>query len=244
MPQQYIAGRYKFFQSIHSFFGSYHRLPRLLTPSHKTLMVAAPHVHARPLPRDVKLFAFADFQITRCGLYGSSTAAALLSDLQLLRLHSLFKCHRSGLSSMWLPAPAGSQLLRLYTQGIKAALLSSNLGVWARLVEARLPTLLYQAHPVLQLLRGISHQHFGCLCAPPPGVLIYAMIHVHMLCIYVGKTTLPLLQRLWKHGTTSSACAEDSSLQEMLRPTGLVEWTPVPLHFTTDEIGACFLERD
>ena len=200
-------------------------------------------MHA-PLPRDVKLFAFAEFQNTRWGLYGSSTAAALLSDLQLLRLHSFFKCHRSGWSSMWSPAPASPQLPRLYTQGIKAALRSSYLGVWAKLVEARLPHLPYQAHRVLQLLRGISHQHFWCLSAPPPDVLIYAMIHVHMLCICVGKTAVPLLHRLRKHGTTADACAKDSSFHEMLRTTRLAEWTPVPLHITADEIRACFLERD
>ena len=57
---------------------------------------------------------------------------------------------------MWSPTPATPQLLRLYTRGIKAALLPSSLGVWAKLVEARLPHLPYQAHPVLQLLRGIS----------------------------------------------------------------------------------------
>ena len=181
---------------------------------------------------------------TQWGLYGSSTATAVLSDLQLLRLHSFFKCHRSGWSSVWSRDPASPQLLRLHTQGIKAALQSSNLGVWAKLVEARLPHLPYQAHPVLQLLRGISHQHFWCPSAPPPGVLIYAMIHVHMLCIYVGKTTLPLLQRLRKHGTTADACAEDSSFHEMPRATGLAEWTRIPFHFTTDEIRACYLERD
>ena len=69
------------------------------------------------------------------------------------------------------------------------------------------------------------------------------MIHVHMLCIYVGKTTLPLLQRLRKHGTTADARAEDSSFHEMLRTRGLAEWTPVPLHFSADEIRAGFAEH-
>ena len=74
--------------------------------------------------------------------------------------------------------------------------------IWAKLVEARLSHLPYASHPILQLLRGISHLHSRLLSTPLPGVLVYVMIHVHMLCIYVGKTTLALLQRLRKHGTT------------------------------------------
>ena len=126
--------------------------------------------------------------------------------------------------------------------GIKAALASTNLGIWAKLVEARLPYLPYHSHPVLQLMRAISHLHFWLLSTPLLGTIIYATIHVHMLCIYVGKTTLPLLQRLRKHGTTADACAEDSSFHDMIQSTGLSEWTPVPLQFTTDEVEACFLE--
>ena len=102
--------------------------PDYRPPHTKHLWLLHPTSMHAPLPRDVKLFAFADFQNTWWGVYGSSTAAALLSDLQLLRLHSFFKCHRSGWSNMWSPAPASPQLLRLYTQGIKAALLSSNPG--------------------------------------------------------------------------------------------------------------------
>ena len=79
---------------------------------------------------------------------------------------------------------------------------------------------------------------------PPPSILIYAMVHVYMLCIYVGKTALRLLQRLRKHGTTTSACAEDSSFHDLLRTTGLSEWTRVPPQFTVDKRLACFLERD
>ena len=70
------------------------------------------------------------------------------------------------------------------------------------------------------------------------------MVHVYMLCIYVGKTTLPLLHRLRKHHTTAAACAEDSSFHDLLRVSGLAEWTPIPLQFTTDENLVCFLERD
>ena len=65
-----------------------------------------------------------------------------------------------------------------------------------------------------------------------------------MLCIYVGQTTLPLLQRLRKPDTTATACVEDSSFHELLCITEMFEWTPMPLQFTEDENVACFLERD
>ena len=82
------------------------------------------------------------------------------------------------------------------------------------------------------------------MSTPPPGTMIYAMIHVYMLCIYVGKTTLPLLQRRCKHSSTATACAEDSAFHDLLRLTDLHEWTPVPLQLTADTTVACFLERD
>ena len=135
-------------------------------------------------------------------------------------------------------------MLRLYTRGIRAALQATNLGAWAELVQARVSHLRYEAHPVLQLLRGASHHNEWCLSTPPPGTLIYAMVHVYMLCICVGKTTIPLLQRLRKHATAAIACAEDSAFHDLLRITDIHEWTPVPLQLTANEVGACFLERD
>ena len=70
------------------------------------------------------------------------------------------------------------------------------------------------------------------------------MVHVHMLCIYIGKSALPLLQCFGEHGTTADACVKDSSFHDMLRTIGLAEWTPILLQFTSDEIQACFLERN
>ena len=84
------------------------------------------------------------------------------------------------------------------------------------MVEARVPYLPYPSYPILQLLRGSSHLHESLLSTAPPGTFIAAMVHVYMLCIYVGKTTLPLLQRLRKHHTTATACTEDSSFHDLL----------------------------
>ena len=187
--------------------------------------------------------ASADFQGHQWELCGSHHALESLSDTQRLRLHCLFRSHPSGYSTVWQPIPQSAHA-RLYTQGIRAALQDTTLGAWAKLVQTRVPHLRYCFHPMLQLLRGISHQYKWFLSTPPPGTLIYAMVHVYMPCVYVGKSTLPLLQRLRKHSTTATTCAEDSSFHELLHPTDLHEWTPVPLQSTLDTIVACFLEPD
>ena len=53
-----------------------------------------------------------------------------------------------------------------------------------------------------------------------------------------------LLLALGGNGTTAHGCADDSRFHEMARSTGFLEWTPVPLQFTADEIQACYLERN
>ena len=75
-------------------------------------------------------------------------------------------------------------------------------------------------------------------------VLVYVMVHVHMLCVYVGKTHLAPVQRLRTRGTTATAGAEDSRFHAMLRQTGLHEWTPIPLQYVYDDVEGCFVERE
>ena len=53
-------------------------------------------------------------------------------------------------------------------------------------------------------------------------IVIYAMLHVFMVCIYV----------------------EDSAFHDLLRLTDLHDWTPVGLQLTADATGACFHERE
>ena len=217
--------------------------PSYWAPANAHTWFLHPVSHSTPPPLAyMKLFCAADFKGMQWGLHGIEQARESLSFTQLLRLHCFFRAHRSGFSSLWLANCHNPQLLRLYTQGTWAALASDNLGVWATMVEARVPHLLYRSRPVSQLLRQSSHLHDWLLPTPPPGTLIYAMAHAYMLCIYVGN--LPLLQRLRKHDTAATACAEDSSFHDLLRITGLSEWTPIPLQFTADENEACFPERD
>ena len=119
-------------------------------------------------PADMTLLAAADFQSLRWGLYGTEFAKSTLTSTQLLRLHCFFRSHQCGYSRLWQMYEPSLKLLHLYTQGILAALAAGNLGVWATLVEARVPHLPYSSHPVLQLLRGSSHMHDWLLSTPPP----------------------------------------------------------------------------
>ena len=82
-------------------------------------------------------------------------------------------------------------------------------------------------------------------CQPPPTRPFNLCHATRVYALHIRReTTLPLLQRLLKHDTTATTCAEDSSFHDLLRATGLSEWTPLSLQFTADENQAYFLERD
>ena len=68
-------------------------------------------------------------------------------------------------------------------------------------------------HKTMCLVRGKSRVHEWQICVPPAFEFIYAVLHCHMLCIYVGRTSLALIQRLRKHITTKLAHAEDTRFQ-------------------------------
>ena len=86
--------------------------------------------------------------------------------------------------------------------------------------------------------------HVAAHTSPCTGVGGGGMVHVHMLCVYVGKTHLACVRRLRKHGTTAAVGAEDCRFHAMLRQTGLHEWTPIPLQYVFDDVEGCFVERD
>ena len=98
-------------------------------------------------------------------------------------------------------------MLHLYVPG--QALASKNLGALAQLVRDRVPLLPYDTNPWLQMIGGMSRAGRWPLCTPPAVVLIYAVVHVHVMCVGVGRTTLAPVQRLRKHGTTADARAGD-----------------------------------
>ena len=119
--------------------------------------------------------------------------------------------------------------------GYPGWLRATDLGAWAELVQACVPHLRYMAHPVLQLLRGASHHHEWFLSTPPPGTLIYAMVHVYMLCIYVGKTNL---QRVRRTHLPTICCGSLICMSGPLSPA-----TYRRSLATADLSRTCFLER-
>ena len=146
-------------------------------------------------------------------------------------------------SSLWDVECHSPQLLRLYTQGVRAVLAYNNLAVCATIVEVRGPHVPCASYPVLQLFRGSLRLYERLLSTPAFGTLIYAIVHVYMPLTCTGKTISPLLQALRKHDVAATACAEESSFQEVFRIAGRSEWTLVPMQITTDEKFTCFLER-
>jgi hypothetical protein len=161
-----------------------------------------------PAPANMTLLTAADFHSTRWGLYGTAHAVNSLSPTQTLRIHCFFRSHQRGFSTLWQPDAHDNQLLRLYTQGVKTALASGNLGVWATMVEARVPYLPYTSHPVLQILRGASHIHDWLLSTPAPGTLIYAMVHGAWLLpkAHPPRAQCTLSAWLWRTYGTCVCC--------------------------------------
>ena len=126
----------------------------------------------------------------------------------------------------------------------RKALDEKNLGAWATSVQERIPFLPYDTNPVLRLVRGIAHTSDWECGTPPPVMLIYAMVHIHMLCLYIGKTTLAPVSRLRKHFTNTVAHVDECRFHDLLRTTGLNEWTPVPLQYVSNVDLGCFVERE
>ena len=82
---------------------------------------------------------------------------------------------------------------------------------------------------VVDIEHGASRVHKWQTCVPPPFEYIYAVLHCHMLCVHIGRTTHALIKRLRKHITTALAHIEGSRFHEMLRSTDLADWMIVPL---------------
>ena len=76
------------------------------------------------------------------------------------------------------------------------------------------------------------------------GYVAYAISHIHLLCLYIGKTRDPLIKRPRKHWTTAKAGTEESPFSDMLCETGIHEWTIVPRQFTASAVRVGYFERD
>ena len=90
---------------------------------------------------------------------------------------------------------------------------------------------------------GSSRLHHSDISVPPPYECIYAILHMHMICIYIGRTHLPLIQRLREHITTANAQSEDCHLHQLLRSTNIEDWYIVPLELVWGRLRAAIAER-
>ena len=126
---------------------------------------------------------------------------------------------------------------------MRQALDAKDLGRWAELLHKRVEHLPYETHPIIRMLRAISHTHAWHTSVTPATALIYIAIHTYLLVCYAGKTTLATTQRLRKHVTTTHAGTEDSSFHDLLRNTKELHWTLVPVELVDSQQLACYRER-
>ena len=126
---------------------------------------------------------------------------------------------------------------------MRQALDAKDLGRWAELLHKRVEHWPYETHPIIRMLRAISHTHAWHTSVTPATALIYIAIHTYLLVCYAGKTTLATTQRLRKHVTTTHAGTEDSSFHDLLRNTTELHWTLVPVELVDSQQLACYRER-
>ena len=79
---------------------------------------------------------------------------------------------------------------------------------------------------------------------PTPDECICAVLHPHMICVYIGRTHLALVQRLRKHITAALAHTEDCNFHQLLRSTNIEDWYIVLLQLVWGKFAATIAERD
>ena len=175
-----------------------------------------------------------------------SSLLGQLSHTTRMWLVRFFKCHKRcvihAIFSNFLPS-AYTQCFKLCTHYIQSHLNDKNLANWAACMQKRLNYAAWDNYKTMCLVRGKSRVHEWQICVPPAFEFIYAVLHCHMLCIYVGRTSLALIQRLRKHITTALAHAEDNRFHQLLRTTNLADWMIVPLEIVWDDWSAALAER-
>ena len=159
-------------------------------------------------------------------------------------MYCFFKHQQRGHCLLWQPSDYQSLLCNSYTKCIKDTGAVHNLGQWAGTMQHRICQLPFHSNPLLQMIRACSHVHHWDISAPVRGYVVCVILHVHLMCLYVGKTGDPLMTRLRKHWTTAKVGTEESPFYDMLCRTGIHKWTIAPLQFTTCAIRVCQLERD
>ena len=77
----------------------------------------------------------------------------------------------------------------------------------------------------------------------PAHFVVYAILHIHMWCVYVGHTVQAFASGLRKHMTDAAAMRDESRFPFMLRATRCCDWFIIPLEFCKAEFEACVCER-
>ena len=189
------------------------------------------------------LIAQADFQVTAWSLYATPEACTSLDHIQHSRIRAFFQSRKKHYVLPDAIIPDRESVCRLCTHCIRHAHTHKQLGNWAAAMQFRMKYLPYESHFSLKMIRAASRVHSWDISVPPPDEFIYAILHLHMICIYVGRTHLALIQRLRKHITTALAHAEDSRLHQLLRTTNLEVWYIVPLQAVWGKLPAAIAER-
>ena len=198
-------------------------------------------LHYVPL---LTLFAQAEFQGSMWALYATpEVLLTSISYLQYTRARTYFQRQDRSNVAHDRSLPDRASICRLWTHHIRNAHHNKKLGNWASAKQFRITYLPYDAHFSLTMIRGSSRLHQWDIGVPPPDECIYAILHMHMICIYIGRTHLPLIQRLRKHITTANAHREDCHLHQLLRSTNIEDWYIVPLEFVWSKPRVAIAER-
>ena len=197
-------------------------------------------LHHVPL---LTLFAHAEFQGSMWALYATPEVLTSMNYLQYMRARTYFQRHDKSYVAHDMSMPDRASICRLCTHHIRNAHNNKKLGNWASAMQFGITYLPYDTHFSLTMIRGSSRLHQWDINVPPPDECIYAILHMHMICIYIGRTHLPLLQRLRKHITTANAHSEDCHLHQLLRSTNIEDWYIVPLELVWGKFRAAIAER-
>ena len=197
-------------------------------------------LHSLPL---VMLVSQSDFQGTTRVLYCTLEAISSRSDLQHKHISAYFCQHHKSHVVPHLPTPDHTSICRVCTHNIHTGHRSEQLGNWATAMQYCIAYVPYDTHFTLSMIRTSSRLHQWNISVPPPDECIHAILHWHMICIYIGRTHLALIQRLRKHITTALVGSEDCHFHELLRTTNIAEWYIVPLELVWGNVAAAIAKR-
>ena len=142
--------------------------------------------------------ASASFAGTLWYLHATREALEKTTPLQKLRIYTHFRIQHKGRCRLWSTSEYHQLLCNSYSQAIQNADSESNLGRWAELLEYRIPHLPFQRNPLLRMIRASSHIHNWSLSTLVHGHVVYVIFHVHLFCLYTGRTDCALVEQLRK----------------------------------------------